>query len=220
MIGRAEAEDFLADRPVRSIWGVGKSLANKLEADGLLTNADLRRQTPEDLMRRYGQIGKRLYDLSFGRDARFVDSGGGAKSISSETTFEEDLDDVDLLAGHLWRLAVRTSDRAKAKDIAGGTVVLKLTTAQFRRLTRQVALNPASNLADTIYSAAEPLLERSIPDGPFRLIGIGLTNLMQATDEESVGLFDDPSRAKVEKATDQIREKFGKNAIVRGRALR
>ena len=222
VIGRAETEEFLAERPVRSIWGVGRSLAEKLEADGLMTNADLRRQTPEDLMRRYGQIGKRLHDLSFGRDSRTISAGGGAKSISSETTFEEDISDGDTLAGHLWRLAVRTSDRAKAKDLAGRTAVLKLKTAGFRGLTRQVALNPPTNFADTIYSATEPLLERALGQGPFRLIGVGLGNICADEGMAPTGLFQqvDATRVEVEKATDQIREKFGKDAIMRGRALR
>ncbi|MEM9140986.1 MAG: DNA polymerase IV [Pseudomonadota bacterium] len=221
VIGLADTEAFLATRPVRSIWGVGRSLADKLERDGLHTNADLRRQSPEDLMQRYGTIGRRLYDLAHGRDARRVDSSSGAKSISSETTFDDDLADPDQLRGHLWRLAVRTSDRAKAKDLAGRTVVLKLKTAEFRGLTRQVGLDEPTNLADTINMAAEPLLDRALEKGPFRLIGVGLSAI-EAAEDAKPRLFEDAraEQAQVEAATDRIREKFGKDAIIRGRALR
>ena len=222
VIGRAETLDFLADRPVRSIWGVGRAMADRLEADGLMTNADLRRQSPQDLMRRYGSIGKRLFELSHGQDARAVDASGGAKSISSETTFNDDISDGDALRGHLWRLAVRTSDRAKAKDLAGRTVTLKLKTAKFRTLTRQAALERPTNLADTIDSVAAPLLQRVLDRGPFRLIGVGLSTLEPAEEAPDTGLFTDPraGQAQVEAATDAIRARFGKDAIIRGRALR
>ena len=137
MIGRAETLDFLAPRPVRSIWGVGEALASKLEGDGFRTNADLRETTGEDLVARYGRMGRRLHELSMGIDKRRVNPDQPVKSVSAETTFEADLDDADRLIGHLWRLAVRTSDRAKSKQIVGRSVVLKLKTDTFKTITRQ-----------------------------------------------------------------------------------
>ena len=223
VLGRAETLDFLQDRPVRSIWGVGAAMARTLEADGLYTNGDLRRSDPDTLMKRYGTLGKRLFDLAHGRDSRRVDPGQGAKSISSETTFNEDIDDLDALIGHLWRLAVKTSDRAKAKDLAGRTIVLKLKTAGFRTITRQTALENASNLADVIHDNGEAMLRRLVEEGPFRLIGIGLAAIVPANaDGPAAGLFADGAavRAKAEAATDTIRARFGKDAIMRGRALR
>jgi len=221
VIGRAETLDFLADRPVASIWGVGRSLAAKLEADGIWTNADLRRQDPDELMRRYGQIGRRLYDLAHGRDARPVERGAQPKSISSETTFETDIGAAEALEGHLWRLAVKTSDRAKAKDMAGATVVLKLKTADFKTLTRQAGFAAPTNLADRIDEAARPLLARLLDRGPFRLLGVGLTALSPADGSAPATLFGDQAgRAAVEAATDRIRARFGADAIIKGRALR
>ncbi len=223
VLGRAETLDFLANRPVRSIWGVGAAMARKLEADGIHTNADLRRQEPDELMKRYGGIGRRLHELAHGHDLRRVDPGLGAKSISSETTFNEDIGDIDQLIGHLWRLAVRTSDRAKAKDLSGHTITLKLKTASFQSLTRQNALSEPTNLADTIHESAEPLLRRMAEKGPFRLIGVGISALV-GTGEHQIApqLFADAGaqRARAEKATDEIRARFGKDAILRGRALR
>ena len=223
VLGRAETLDFLANRPVRSIWGVGAAMARKLEGDGIHTNNDLRRQDPDLLMKRYGGMGKRLYELAHGRDQRSVDPGHGAKSISSETTFNDDISDLDALIGHLWRLAVRTSDRAKAKELSGHTVTLKLKTADFQTLTRQQACEPATNLADTIHELSEPLLRKIADRGPFRLIGVGLSGLVQADDRPPApSLFADQGavRAEAEKATDAIRARFGKDAILRGRALR
>jgi DNA polymerase-4 len=223
VIGKAETLDFLADRSVRSIWGVGKALAQKLEDDGLRTNMDLRNADPNDLLARYGSIGKRLFELSQGIDTRQVSPNSGAKSISSETTFDDDVGDFERLSGHLWRLSVRTSDRAKAKSLAGRTVVLKLKTAEFRSISRQAALETPTNLADVIYSLSEPLLERALERGPFRLIGVGLTSLGESSGDVGSGLlFEDRQdiQALAEAATDKIRTRFGKDAIRRGRALR
>ena len=223
VIGKAETLDFLAPRPVRSIWGVGKALAGRLESDGLMTNADLRAMDPTELMRRYGSMGKRLHELANGIDHRRVNPDGAAKSISSETTFNDDISDAERLQGHLWRLAVRTSDRAKAKSIGGLSVVLKLKTAKFATITRQVRLDAPTNLTDVIYDLAEPLLMRELDKGPFRLIGVGISALSPLDDSPGdAKLFEDrrDTRAKAEAATDAIRKKFGKDAIQRGRALR
>ncbi len=139
---------------MRSIWGVGQALAERLEADGLRTNADLRRVDAGELVARYGRIGRRLHELALGIDNRRVNPDQPVKSISSETTFDEDIADADRLIGHLWRLAVVTSDRAKAKRMGGRTVVMKLKTARFRIVTRQARLLEPTNLTEAIYRVA------------------------------------------------------------------
>jgi len=224
VIGQAETLDFLAPRPVRSIWGVGAALAKRLEGDGIHRIGDLRPIGAKALSARYGSIGKRLHDLSMGIDKRRVNPGEGAKSISSETTFETDISEADPLIGHLWRLAVRTSDRAKAKGLAGRTVTLKVKRADFRGITRQAQLAQPTNLVDTIYRHGETMLSRMLDQGPFRLIGIGISDLSAQDDDASVpaDLFgaDQADREGAEAATDRIRARFGKDAIIRGRALR
>lgn len=223
IVGKAETLDFLAERSVRSIWGVGKSLADRLEADGLTTNADLRAVDVNDLVARYGRIGKRLHELSRGIDNRRVNPDQPIKSISSETTFDDDIGGDEKLIGHLWRLAVRTSDRAKSKGMGGRTVVIKLKTADFRTITRQSRLNDPTNLADLIFSVGEPLLLGEIDKGPFRLIGVGLSVLSEVDpDGSEKRLFEDSRDAqrKAENATDEIRDRFGRDAIIRGRSLR
>ncbi len=223
VIGRAETLGFLADRPVGTIWGVGRALADRLEADGLRTNADLRRVSMETLVARYGRIGRRLHDLALGIDNRRVNPEQPVKSISSETTFDEDLSDPERLIGHLWRLAVSTSDRSKTKEMGGRTVVLKLKTRDFRTLTRQTRLSEPSNFADVIYGAAEAMLRDEMDRGPFRLIGVGLAVLSPLLPgSPPPRLFTDAGdgRARAETATDRIRSRYGRDAIIRGRALR
>ena len=223
VIGRAETLSFLESRPVRSIWGVGQALAERLEADGIRTNADLRKLDATELVARYGRIGRRLHDLASGIDNRRVNPDQPVKSISSETTFDEDIGDADRLIGHLWRLAVNTSDRAKTRRMGGCTIVLKLKTHAFRIVTRQARLPEPTNLAEVIYRMAEPMLLRELRQGPFRLLGVGLSALADLPDgRPPARLFADRSdgHARAEAATDSIRGRFGKNAIMRGRALR
>ncbi|MHA1529999.1 MAG: DNA polymerase IV [Alphaproteobacteria bacterium] len=224
VIGEAETLDFLAPRPVRSIWGVGAALARRLEADGIHLIADLRPLGAERLVARYGRIGQRLHELSHGIDPRRVDPDQPTRSISTETTFEADIADRDQLIGHLWRLAVKTSDRAKAKGLAGGTVTLKLKCADFRALTRQDRLASPTSLAETIYRHGEAMLAGLLERAPFRLIGIGISDLEQADGGAAPpgDLFegDQTARSDAEAATDEIRARFGKDAIIRGRALR
>jgi len=222
VIGRAETEAFLAERPVSLIWGVGRATREALERAGIRTFADLRRWDERDLAARFGSAGARLYRLARGQDSRPVQRDARPKSISNETTFGVDTADADLLDGHVWRLAEKVADRAKAKDLAGRVVTLKLKRADFALLTRRVALREPTQVADRIYRSARALLDEA-PAGPFRLIGVGLSELMPAGDGDRGGDLFDPGatrRAEAERATDAIRARFGAGAILKGRALR
>ncbi|WP_340110189.1 DNA polymerase IV [Pikeienuella sp. HZG-20] len=223
VIGEAETADFLAPRPVSTIWGVGAATQARLKADGLRTIADIRRARDEDLIARYGALGRRLAALSRGEDARPIRSDSTAKSISAETTFDEDLAAKDILEAHLWRLAVRVADRAKARSLAGRRVTIKLKTSGFRGLTRQSALDAPTQLADRIFGAGRPLLGLMLPKGPFRLLGVGLGDLLTGSvdDDAPPDLLDSQAgaRARAERASDSIRMRFGTGAIVKGRSL-
>ncbi len=223
VIGRAETERFLEPRPVRIIWGVGTAMQTALERAGIRTIADLRRWDRADLMARFGQMGGRLYDLARGEDRRRVNRDERPKSISKETTFNTDITDPDLLDGHLWRLAEQVADRAKAKGLAGRTVVLKLKRADFSGISRRHALHGPTQTADRIYREAAGLLAPERGRGPFRLIGVGIADLCPAAEADREGDLLDPDagrRARAEAATDAIRARFGRDAIIKGRALR
>ncbi len=223
VIGRAETEDFLKDRPVRLIWGVGKAFQKSLERAGVRTFADLRRWDRKELADRFGSMGERLWHLARGEDHRRVQRDAPIKSISSETTFFEDTADGDILDGHIWRLSERVSDRAKAKGIAGKVVTLKLKRADHRLLTRRASLTDPTQMADRIYRTARALYFAADSRGPYRLLGIGLSQLAQADEADRSGDLLDPGaerRAQAERATDAIRGRFGRNMIIKGRALR
>jgi DNA polymerase-4 len=222
VIGQAQTADFLRDRPVRMIWGVGAAGQAALDAAGIQTFADLLRWDRRDLVARFGQMGDRLYDLARGQDARRVNPHAPVKSISKETTFHDDTADPDILDGHIWRLAEQVSDRAKAKGLAGKVVTLKLKRADHRILTRRDTLTDATQIADRIYRTARALFDQA-PRGPFRLIGVGLSDLTSAEGADRMGDLLDPDaarRAAAERAADAIRARFGADAILKGRALR
>ncbi|MFV0243918.1 MAG: DNA polymerase IV [Qingshengfaniella sp.] len=223
VIGRAETADFLADKPVRLIWGVGGATQATLETAGIRTFTDLRRWDRRDLHARFGSFGDRLWHLARGEDNRPVSANAPVKSISSETTFPENTADPEILDGHLWRLAERTADRAKAQGRAGRVVILKLKTDRFAQITRRQTLPDPTQLADRIYRTARTLFDQVDRAGPYRLIGVGLSDIVPATDADRASDLLDPDaqrRAAAERATDAIRARFGRTAIVKGRALR
>jgi len=222
VIGRAETEAFLLPKPVRIIWGVGAATQTALEAAGIRTIADLKRWDRTDLIARFGSTGDRLWHLARGLDTRRVNPDEKLKSISKETTFNEDTADADILDGHIWRLAEQVADRAKAKALAGRTVTLKLKRSDFQTVTRRQSLPDPTQLTDRIYRAAAELFAHA-PKGPFRLIGVGISDLTPEADaDRSADLLDPdaPKRAAAERATDVIRARFGMQAIIKGRSLR
>jgi DNA polymerase-4 len=223
VIGRAETEAFLKPRPVRIIWGVGQATQAALEQAGIRTIADLLRWDRADLGARFGSMGDRLWHLARGLDTRRVNRDEKLKSISKETTFFEDTSDPDLLDGHIWRLSEQVADRAKAKGLAGRTVTLKLKKGDFQLVTRRHALPDPTQLTDRIYRAARDLFDLAGTPGPFRLIGVGISDLAPEDQADLSGDLLDPEarrRAAAERATDAIRARFGADAIIKGRALR
>ena len=221
IIGKAETESFLADKPVGLIWGIGAVQQGRLRKAGIRTFGDLRKWNPEDLSARFGETGRRLWKLSRGEDARPVTRSRRMKSMSSETTFERDIADPDILDGYLWRLSVKIADRAKAKRQEGRIVTLKLKQRNFKVITRRRTLSAPTFLADHIYRTARELLEVELRKAPFRLIGVGISDLRPADETDRSGL--DPGaalRVAAETASDRLRRRFGKDIIFKGRSLR
>ncbi|MBS28573.1 MAG: DNA polymerase IV [Alphaproteobacteria bacterium] len=226
VIGKAEALDFLENLPVTRIWGVGAALHRKLTADGLRTIGHIRTQDEVRLVSRYGAIGFRLARFSHGEDMREVTPHSLPKNLSAETTFASDISDMDELLRRLWPLCERVTDRMKKRDLAGRTITLKLKTAAFKTLTRSQALPDPTQLAETLYRGALPLLERAVaaapPDSGFRLIGVGLSNFADPIEADPLDLADPDAeqRKRVEDVIDEVRGKLGRDAIGKGRAIR
>lgn len=218
VIGEAEALSFLAPQPVTLIWGVGKAFASVLERDGIRTIAQLQKMDQAELMRRYGSMGNRLYHLSRGEDVRAVHSDRETKSVSAETTFNDDLSSGQDLVPILRALSEKVSARLKKSGIAGRTVVLKLKTADFRIRTRNRQLADPTRLADRIFSVGRELLAKETDGTRYRLIGIGVSDLTDDGRADPPDLIDPQAakRAKAEVAVDALRGKFGRLAVETG----
>lgn len=218
VIGRAEALEFLAPRPVTTIWGVGKAFNATLEADGIRTIGQLQTMDENDLMRRYGVMGQRLYRLARGMDDRPVHPNEAAKSVSAETTFFDDIFRHDDLVPILRRLSEKVAARLKKHGIAGTTVVLKMKTADFKSRTRNKRLEDPTQLADRIFRTGLALMQRETDGTRFRLLGIGVTDLTNPERADPPDLVDQQAgrRAAAEAAMDRLRDKFGKAAVETG----
>ncbi len=220
VIGAAEAEAFLAPRPVSILPGVGPVMAETLRKRGLTTIGDLARADPKELARSHGGAGLRLAQLARGRDERAVDPSQARKSISAETTFEDDLKDLEPLETRLLPLCERVARQARREGISGRTVTLKLRTADFRIITRRRAAQAPTQTARTLFAIGRDLLQREIHGSAYRLIGIGLADLTSETAASELFEADETRALAEETAVDHLRDRFGTGAVVRARSLK
>jgi DNA polymerase IV len=213
-----EARAFLAPRPVTFIWGVGKAMGARLAREGFRTIADVQNAKESDLARRFGAEGLRLSRLSRGIDDRQVRADREIKSVSAETTFEDDIATFRSLERVLWTLSEKVSARLKAKEIAGETITLKLKSADFRIRARARSLGAPTQLADKIFKVGRELLAREADGTKYRLIGIGVSTLCSADDADPADLVDQSGlrAAAAEHAIDHLRARFGRDAVVKG----
>lgn len=220
VIGKAEAQTFLRDKPVGFIRGAGAALQARLAKDGITHIAQLQDLSQEELAQRYGNTGLWLHRLSHAEDTRSIEPDGELKSISSETTFDGNISDYKELEAILWRQAERVSTRAKTSKHGGRTVVLKLKTSSFKIRTRSVSLDAPTQLADRIFRTAREALRKEATGTAFRLLGVGISHLAPASDCDPADLVDDGAgkRAAAERAMDKVREKFGGEAVKKGRS--
>jgi DNA polymerase-4 len=223
VIGRGDAVSVLHDLPLTRLPGVGPALADRLKVGGLFTIGDVQRRSHEEMALLYGETGTYIARLAQGMDERHVNADREAKSVSAETTFNEDIRDPAKLRRILWTLCERVADRLKAKSIAGRTVVLKLKTSRFKTLSRNHRLDAPTQLAETIFREAESMLLKEATGPLFRLIGVGVDQLSDADSADPRDLFSAMGKsgarsAEVERAMDTVRAKFGRAAIRKGRA--
>jgi DNA polymerase-4 len=215
VLGARDAPAFLGSKPVGFIFGVGAVSAARYARDGFNRIADLQRAGEMELLRRYGEEGRRLSRLAHGIDERKVDPARETKSISSETTFERDIADFRTLERILWNLTEEVSARLKHNELAGATITLKLKTADFKIRTRARSLETPTQLAGRIFGAARMLLERETDGTHFRLLGVGASALVSADEADPADLVDGRA-ALAEHAVDDLRARFGDAVLIRG----
>jgi DNA polymerase-4 len=215
----AEAQAFLAPKPVGILPGVGPAMVASLEKAGYRTVGDLARADVKQLVDQWGSHGMRLSALAHGNDHRAVNPREERKGISAETTFEEDLTAKEKLEDILAGLAEKVARHARTDGVAGWVVTLKLRTPDFKIHTRRRTLPTPTQTAKTMFAVGRELLAGEL-GRPYRLNGIGIADLVEA---DSVGgdFFMDERRALAgEKTVDALRARFGAGAVTSGRIFR
>ena len=221
VIGAGEAAAWLAPQRVGLLPGIGPAAARRLESAGITRLGQLAALDVKACLARLGPDGPSLAARARGEDDRVVNPERETKSVSAETTFEEDLAALPALEAVLWRICEKLSARLGAKGLAAGGVVLKLKTAGFETLTRSARLPGPTLLPETLFAAARPLLARAADGTRFRLLGLGAAPLALAADADRGDLADPaaPRRAAKWRAVEALRAKFGAGSVVAGRAL-
>ena len=216
----SEAQQLLAPRPVSILPGVGPIFGRTLRADGFDTIGRLAEADVRDLVQRYGDWGLRLSDLAHGRDSRPVDPEHDRGGMSAETTFNVDLSKAADLETELWPLCEKLASKARRDGIAGRVVTLKLRRSDFRILTRRRTLPDPVQTARTLFAEGRALLTPELGT-PYRLIGIGMADLVDAADV-APGLFaaDRTRELNTETTIDRLRDRFGPGAVISGRSLK
>lgn len=197
LIGSNEARSFLAPMSVTKIWGVGPALTRRLAEAGISKIGQLQTRGEEELVSRFGSIGRRLAQFSIGEDARSVGTKSIRKSVSAETTFEHDLAAFFEIEQALQGLCKRVSERLRRANMAGNAIVLKLKTSDFKLRTRTASLSHPTQRANLLYETGATLLTKEL-DGKtkFRLIGIGVTRLRDTLDADPPDMLDGPEDSR------------------------
>lgn len=222
VIGNKDALDILATLPVERIWGVGKAFAKKLAQDGVTEVSQLQGMELVPLMKRYGEMGNKLYNLSRGIDKRKVSPFSKTKSISAERTLARDEWQYEKLEERLWPLCVEVSDGLKKDGYAANTITLKLKDSVHKLISRSHTLDDPTQLATVLFEQGQHLLKReTAKTTPYRLIGIGASNLVSPEQADPPDLIEPKRnrRATAEKTMDKLRTRYGKDAIIKGRTL-
>jgi DNA polymerase IV len=221
IIRREQAVSLLAKQPISRIWGVGRVAEARLVKSGLQTIGDLQRRTEVEMIRQHGPDGARLWRLSHGIDDRRVSPERETKSISAETTFDNDISDPKELERALLSLCEKVALRLKKQQLAAKSVTLKLRLPDFKLRTRTRSSAAPTQLATRLFAVARDLLEREPKGASYRLLGVSTADFAPSDEADKGDLLDrsvGKEKAR-EAAIDALREKFGSGAVVRGLAF-
>lgn len=215
-------EGFLERLPISRLWGVGPKTEARLRRLGVGTIRELAAIPRERLIQTLGSTGEHLWHLSRGEDDRPVVADWDPKSISCETTFDEDTDDRDRLLTTIHNLSEEVARRLRRQGFRASRITLKLRYASFTTHTRQSSVPSPVETGQDIARVVLPLFEEFSLEEKIRLIGVGTGKLSRDGDEpEQLGLFSDSRRRdeKLEHTLDEIREKYGRTSLQKGSEL-
>ncbi|MBL8817490.1 MAG: DNA polymerase IV [Planctomyces sp.] len=223
VIEPAAVQSILDPLPVSRIWGVGKVTRQRFDRLGIQTIGQLRTLSMQHLHDEFGQHGEHFWQLARGIDNRPVIADREAKSISHETTFAEDISDMDILRAWLMELTEQVARRLRSHEVQGRTVHLKVRYSNFDTYTRAKSVSPATNGTKQLWSVASQLLASELPDRPLvvRLLGMGVSNLQkeQPVQQKLFAEDDHEKDARLDQVADQIRSRFGTASLRRASAV-
>jgi nucleotidyltransferase/DNA polymerase involved in DNA repair len=222
IVAEQEVEAFLNDLPISRLWGVGPKTEARLREIGFRTIGDVARTSREALIRPLGSLGEHLYQLSHGHDERPVVSNWEPKSISSETTFDEDTADREVLLATILELSDHVAERMRKDGYRAKKVTLKLRYSNFSTHTKQQSQDRSIQTGEDIAKVARALFAQFPLTQKIRLIGVAAGDLHRDGDDpQQLGLFSEPSRLneKLSHTVDEIKQKFGHDAVRRGSQL-
>jgi len=181
VVARDDVAAFLAPISVRKILGVGPKTAERLKELGLEVIEDLQKYNRQDLVEQLGAFGEYLQDVAMGRDAEeVVEPTGPPESISTETTFEKDLDAYDAVWPELEALAKSLHEQLLHEKYAYRTVTLKAKYSNFEIHTRSKSLKIHSTDLEPILILSQTMLKEVLASGrKVRLVGVRLSNLLE-----------------------------------------
>jgi len=242
-VSAEQQQQFLDPLPISRLWGAGKVTQAKFHQYGMETIADVRRQSDVFMQSLFGKSGQHFLDLANGRDMRRVCSESKTKSISHETTFDIDVDDMTVLHSYLADLCEQVATRLRSKSYNAKTIIIKLRYPDFKTITRSISLSEAENNTQILMANAVDLFLKAMQQhkSPIRLIGFGVSGLTRCNEivegsEQDIGTSQDAQfdmfvtetkdksvlkkQKNIDDITDKVNQRFGKKTVRRGRGYR
>ena len=214
---------FLRPLPVERLWGIGPSTAVKLHDLGIATVGELAQLSKEALISVLGRaLGRHLHALAHNRDPRPVRAGRRRRSIGSQSALGRSSRSPQALDAVLISLVDRVSRRMRTSGWVARTVVLRLRFGDFSRASRSRTLSQPTTVTRTILATARALLVAAMPvieRQGLTLIGVTLANLDRDGRGIQLELPIDRDGSALDAALDEIRERFGSDAVTRATLL-
>ncbi len=184
-----DAQEFIQRLPIKKFHGIGSVTAEKMKHAGIFTGADLQKYSLEDLIHRFGKMGKYYYDICRGVDDREVKPHRDRKSLSAENTFESELMTLESVKQHLDPILKEVIKRYEKSQSRGRTVTLKIKYGDFHQITRSHTEEEAIQSLDDLQKNIFKLINESIlrPEG-IRLLGVGISNFQDKNPDHETQL--------------------------------
>ncbi len=216
IVPRGEEKSFLANLPIRKIWGVGPRSQERLKGWEVRTIADIARREESFWVEKLGKYGDHLWYLSQGIDDRPVQPSRAPKSLSHEATFESDCSDFEAIRKTLLSLSEKVARRCRKHSLAGSCVRLKWRFEDFSTFTRQRKLGEPTEDAQRIFAVSLDLSRDFVPlTRAVRLVGVGVSGFEERRSTSQPALFGDSEKRKrsLDDSVDRIAERFGGHSI-------